>query len=98
MSFNSSKYKIMHVGPHNPGYEYIMRGMKLSISEEKRDIGVAVTRNLKPSVQCSRAAGRVTSVLGQIKLNFHFTSYSYTHKQYVCLHLQFAVPACTPWL
>ena len=26
MSFNLAKCKIMHVGAHNPGYEYFMRG------------------------------------------------------------------------
>jgi hypothetical protein len=72
MSFNPSKYKIMHVGPHNPGYEYFMRGMKLSTTEEKRDIGIAVTRNLKLSVQCSKGDRKSDIGLGQIKLNFHY--------------------------
>jgi hypothetical protein len=31
-----------------------MRGVKLKTTEEERDIRVAVTRNLKPSDQCSR--------------------------------------------
>jgi hypothetical protein len=57
--------KIMQVGPHNPGYEYFMRGTKLSTMEEDKDIGVTVNRNLKSSVQYSKAAGRATSVLGQ---------------------------------
>jgi hypothetical protein len=31
-----------------------MRGTKLGTTEEERDIGITVKRNLKPSVQCSR--------------------------------------------
>jgi hypothetical protein len=55
----------MQVRPHNPGYEYFMRGMKLSTTEEEKDIGVTVNRNLKSSMQCSKAAGRATAVLVQ---------------------------------
>ncbi len=44
MSFNLAKCKVMHVGTHNPGYEYFMRGVRLEETEEERDIGVAVTK------------------------------------------------------
>ncbi len=50
MSFTLAMFKIMHVEPHNPGYEYFMRGTKLRTIEEEKDIGVIVTRNLKPSI------------------------------------------------
>jgi hypothetical protein len=72
MSFNISKCKIMHVGKNNPCYEYTMRGVKLRGTEEEGDIGVVITKNLKPSEQCSKAAGRATSVLNQLKRNFHY--------------------------
>jgi hypothetical protein len=101
MSFNLAKCKIMHVGPHNPGYEYFMGGTKLGTTEEEKDIGVTVTRNLKPSVQCSRAAGRASAVLGQIRRNFHYRdrhTFIKLYKQYVRPHLEFAVPAWSPWL
>ena len=71
-SFNISRCKIMHVGKNNPRYEYTMRGVKLRVTEEERDIGVVITKNLKPSEQCSKAAGRATSVLNQLKRNFHY--------------------------
>jgi hypothetical protein len=38
MSFNNSKCKIMNVGKNNPCYEYTMRGMKLRVTEEERDL------------------------------------------------------------
>jgi hypothetical protein len=72
MSFNLAKCKIMHIGVNNPGYDYFMRGTKLGTTEEKRDIDVTITKNLKPSAQCSKAAGKTTAVLGQIRRNFHF--------------------------
>ena len=57
MSFNVSKCKVMHVSRNNQEYEYTMRGQKLEKTDEERDIGVMVTKNLKPSAQCEKAAG-----------------------------------------
>jgi hypothetical protein len=54
MAFNIAKCKVMHVGRHNPG---TMRGTKLGETDEERDIGVMITKTLKPSVQCDKAAG-----------------------------------------
>ncbi len=71
MSFNISKLKIMYVGKHNPCYEYTMRGVKLRVTEEERDLGVVITKNFKPSQRCSKAAGRAIAVLNQLKRNFH---------------------------
>ncbi len=47
-----------------------MRGMKLGTTEEERDIGIKVTRNIKPSVQCSKTVQGATVVLGQINATF----------------------------
>jgi hypothetical protein len=100
MSFNISKCKIMHVGKNNPCYEYTMRGVKLGVTEEERDIGVVITKNLKPSEQCSKAAGRATAVLNQLKRNFHYRdrhTFMKLYKQYVRPHLEFSSPAWSPW-
>jgi hypothetical protein len=100
MTFNIEKCKVMHVGKNNPCFEYTMNGVKLSTTEEERDIGVVISKNLKPSEQCSKAAGRATAVLNQIKRNFHFRdrhTYLRLYKQYVRPHLEFAGPAWTPW-
>jgi hypothetical protein len=35
MSFNLARFKVMHVGIHNPAYEYFMRGVKLEEKEKK---------------------------------------------------------------
>ena len=101
MSFNLAKCKVMHVGKNNPRYEYYMREHKIGTTDEERDIGVAITRNLKPSAQCSKAAGRAGAVLGQIRQEFHYRdrhTFLKIYKQYVRPHLEFAVPAWSPWL
>jgi hypothetical protein len=60
MSFNVSKCKVVHIGPRNLGYEYMMGGTRLSTTNEERDIGVTMSNNLKPGAQCSKAAGTAT--------------------------------------
>jgi len=101
MSFNLAKCKIMHVGLHNPGFDYYMNGTMISSTEEERDIGITVTKNLKPSAQCSKAAGRAAAVLGQLRRNFHYRdrhTFIKLYKQYVRPHLEFSAPAWSPWL
>ncbi len=57
----------MHVGRNNREYDYTMRGARLGKTDEEKGIGVTITKNLKPTVQCENAAGRTTSVLNQIR-------------------------------
>jgi hypothetical protein len=56
MEFNVAKYKVMHMGHTNPRFSYAVNGQELDVSEEERDIGVAITANMKPSAQCAKAA------------------------------------------
>jgi len=101
MAFNFAKCKVMHVGKNNPNHEYFMRGVKIGTTEEERDIGVVITKNLKPSAQCAKAAGRASSVLNQIGKNFHYRDrhvYVKMYQQYVRPHLEFSTPAWSPWL
>ena len=100
MSFNLEKCKVMHVGRNNPNYEYTMGGVKLAETDEERDIGVMISKNMKPSSQCSKAAGRAASVLNQLKRNFHYRDrhvFLRLYKQYVRPHLEFACQAWSPW-
>ena len=100
MAFNVAKCHVMHVGRANPGYQYSMNGTVLKISEEERDIGVTVTKNLKPSKQCQKAAQTAFTVLNQILRAFHFRDrnmFVSLYVQYVRPHLEFAVAAWSPW-
>ena len=72
MEFNIPKCKIMHVGPHNPGYVYTMSGQQLVEVDEEKDIGVVVHKSLKPAKQCRKAAGIEEAVLRQLSRNFHY--------------------------
>jgi hypothetical protein len=90
----------MHIGRNNAMAEYTMSGRILDTSEAERDIGVKVSKSLRPAVQCREAAGRANVVLGQISRAFHFRdklTFVKLYKQYVRPHLEFAVPAWSPW-
>ena len=57
MKFNILKCKIMHVGRNNPRYEYYMEGVRLTVVEEEKDIGVKFEKSMKSSKHCKQAAG-----------------------------------------
>ena len=100
MSFNVAKCKIMHVGTNNPCYKYTMCGEELVEVDEEKDIGVVITKNLKPTKQCKKAAGTANAVLQQLTKNFHYRDRHVFRKlyiQYVRPHLEFATPAWSPW-
>ena len=100
MAFNVKKCKVMHVGRANPRSTYTMNGINLTTTEAERDIGVKVHCTLRPSQQCKEAAQRGNAVLGQISRSFHYRdrrTFIQIYKQYVRPHLEFAVPAWSPW-
>ncbi len=67
---------------------------------EERDIGVEMTKNLKPSSQCAKAARTAQTVLSQLTRAFHYRDrniFLRLYQQYVRPHLEFASPAWSPW-
>ena len=77
-----------------------MEGEELQVGDEEKDIGVVVHKSLT-SRQCEAAASTATRVLAQIRRNFHYRDKKVSKQlywQYVCPHLEFAVPAWNPWL
>jgi hypothetical protein len=101
MEFNIKKCKVMHVGFNNPGHTYTMNNQQLEVTEEERDIGVCVTKSLKPSQQCAQAARSAQTVLSQISRAFHYRDrhiFKSLYVQYVRPHLEYAAVSWSPWL
>ncbi|CAM5152026.1 unnamed protein product [Natator depressus] len=67
MKFSVDKWKVMHIGKHNPNYTYKMMGSKLVVTTQKRDLGVIVDSSLKTSTQCAVAVKKANRMLGIIK-------------------------------
>ncbi len=100
MQFNEKKCKVMYVGHNNTKQAYYMNGHQLERTEAERDIGVSVAQNLKQEDQCKKAARTAQTVLSQLTRAFHFRDrhvFVRLYVQYVRPHLEFAVPAWSPW-
>ncbi len=100
MVFKVEKCKVMYVGRNNPPYEYFMKGKKLITTEEEKDVSVYVSKSMKPTNQGHRAETRATGVLNQFRKNFHYRdrrTFVKLYVQYVQPHLEFALPAWSPW-
>ena len=96
---------MFHLGSSNPCYQYTMGGFApagtlLEAVDEEKDIGVLVHKSLKPSSQCSKAAKKANSVLGQMAKSFQYRD-KYTwiglYMTYVRHHLEFSVQSWSPW-
>jgi hypothetical protein len=62
---------------------------------------VIIHNDLKPAKQCQKAANTAAAVLKTVQRNFHYRDklvFVRLYKQYVRPHLEFAVPAWSPWL
>ena len=56
MMFNGDKCKIMHVGRNNPKLPYMMAGQQMKETELEKDLGVMISKDMKPSQHCAKAA------------------------------------------
>lgn len=63
-----------------------MAGQPLQVVDKEKDIGVIISDNLKPSLQCANASRRATAVLTQISRAFMYRDKN------TFLHLEFAIP------
>ena len=55
MAFNVDKRHILHIGEHNKEFKYQLGGRDLETVKFKKDVGVLVSNDLKPSLQCASA-------------------------------------------
>jgi hypothetical protein len=89
----------MHFGHRNLRHKYKMNGQELQETEEEVDIGVMVTKDLKPAGQFQRAAKTAQTVLGQLARAFTYRDrhiFMKLYVQYVRPHFEFSVQAWSP--
>ena len=71
MEFNVKKCKVMHIGRRNILHRYTMNNTPIQVCVTERDIGVQISDNLKPAIQCAEAARRANAILTQISRAFY---------------------------
>ena len=100
MQYNVDKCHILHVGKNNRRQEYQLGGRTLEASRWEKDVGVIIHDDLKPSLQCARAAAKANQVLGQIVRGVCFRDKDTMlrlYKTYVRPHLEYCQAAWSPW-
>ena len=72
----------------------------MEATDEEKDVGVMITKTLKPSVQCAKAVKKANQVLGQMARSITYRD-KYTflrlYKVYVRPHLQYCSSAWSPY-
>jgi len=89
----------MHVGLKNPNAEYGIQGVAMEAVDEERDLGVIVSKDLKPSKQCAAAVKKANRALGTIKRCFRYKTVDVVRQLYLSRvrpHLEFAIQAWSP--
>ena len=66
------KMKVLHIRKNNPRYGYQMNGVNLEVSDKEKDVGVMIQEDLKPFKQCTTAAAKANSILGQMARSFSY--------------------------
>ena len=104
LRFNCEKCKVMHIG-HDIETEYYMTTKdsrtKLIETKEEKDLGLTITNNLKPGLQCNRAAARAMCTLGIIKRHFKLLDkqdFLLLYKTYVRPQLEYCIQVWSPYL
>ena len=100
MEYNIAKCKVMHVGNQNINHDYFMNNSKLEAVDYEKDVGVTVSKDLKPSIHCANAAMAANRMLGIISRAFHYRDkcvFLRLYKQYVRCHLEYCAPVWSPW-
>ena len=104
LQLNLEKCKVMHIA-HSCKTEYDMGPendrVTLQETDGERDLGVFITKDLKPAVQCEKAAAKAMSMLGMINRHFRnldAAGFLIIYKTYVRPHLEYAVQAWSPFL
>ena len=100
MLFNMDKCHVIHAGKHSKNYGYRWGGGELEVTEAEKDVGVMITANLKPSVQCAKVAKKANMVLGQLARGVTYrdrVTFVRLYQVFVLPHLSYSASAWAPY-
>ena len=100
MKFNIEKCKVLHIGNDNAKARYEMNNVQLSSTEKEKDLGVTVSKDLKPSQHCTETIKKANKLVGFIGRTFEFKSEKVILALYNSLvrpHLEYCVQFWSPY-
>ena len=72
MSVNVDKCSVMHIGHNNMQSNYNMSNQQLPTTDQQRDLGIFITKDLKWQKQTEKSCKTANRVLGFIAHNFRY--------------------------
>lgn len=100
MSFNLDKCKVLHIGSNNVQANYTLNGVQLKSVDEEKDLGVMISKDLKPSKQISKVIKTANMFIGFIGRAFQFRNEEIILNLYNALvrpHLEYCVQSWSPY-
>ena len=101
MSFNVDKRSVMHIGHNNMKNNYNMSNQQLPTTDEQRDLGIIITKDLKWQKQTAKSCKTANRVFWFIARNFRYKNKELVltlYKSLVRPHLEHAVQFWSPHL
>nr|VZI39869.1 unnamed protein product [Spirometra erinaceieuropaei] len=106
LDFNVQKCAVLHLRPTNSHSNqslrtYHLKDIRLPAVSSKKDLGVWIQNNLKPTLQCHKAAKNAMGVLHAIKRAFVTFDQDLFGRVYGTIawpHLEYGIQAWRPWL
>ena len=89
----------MHIGHNNMQSNYNMSNQQLSTTDQQRDLGITITKDLKWQKQAEKSCKTANRVLGFIACNFRYKNKELIlplYKSLVCPHLEYAMQFWSP--
>ena len=100
MLFNIDKCKVLHIGNNNVQATYTMNGVQLASVEQEKDLGVVISKDLKPSKQVSEVVKTANKLIGLIGRAFECRTKEVILNLYNALvrpHLEYCVQCWSPY-
>ncbi len=100
MNFNVDKCKVLHIGSDNNRVNFSMNGVQLSKVDQEKDLGVKISNDLKPNLQCREVIKKANKLIGFIGRTFEYKSEKVIRPLYNSLvrpHLEYCVQFWSPY-
>lgn len=100
MLLNADKCKCLHIGHNNIEHQYMLGGIIIESTEQEKDLGVIIQKNLDVSCQVAETVKRANRLLGMIKRIYTDKSKENIlplYKSLVRPHLEYAIQAWRPY-